>query len=119
MSDEQTSLDCIIPVCFLIMFSSIAIMAGPFGLMMVIFAVLVFINGYQKQQAKRSKAESEVKADSGPSVVTVDRRIVYQVPTTCPECGGSLSNEDVDWVGPLQAKCPYCRTTIEAQPAEF
>ena len=93
-------------------------MAGPFGLMMIIFAVLVFVNGYQKQQAKRSKAESE-RTDSGPSVVTVDRRIVYQVPTTCPECRGSLSNEDIDWVGPLQAKCPYCQTTIEAQPAEF
>lgn len=52
-------------------------------------------------------------------VVKVDRRIIYQVPSKCPQCGGSLSNEEVDWVGPLQAKCPFCRTTVEAQPTEF
>lgn len=40
---------------------------------------------------------------------------VYQLPTKCTECNASISTEDVDWVGPLQARCPYCHATIEAR----
>ena len=40
---------------------------------------------------------------------------IYQVPPHCPSCGADINTEDVDWVGPLQAKCPYCSATIEAQ----
>lgn len=97
----------------------IALMAGPIGFMIVIFAVLVVIKGFQDRQQQTTRADPISRTGDSPTIVTVDRRIIYQVPTVCPECGGSLSNEEVDWVGPLQAKCPYCRTTIEAQPAEF
>jgi hypothetical protein len=42
-------------------------------------------------------------------------KVIYQVPPVCPGCGASISQEEVDWVGPLQAKCPYCRNTIEVE----
>ena len=42
-------------------------------------------------------------------------KVIYQVPAVCPSCGASISQEEVDWVGPLQAKCPYCRATIEVE----
>ena len=77
----------------------------------------------KQKEAKKAGLSKDMKQEAltegRSTVVKVDRRIIYQVPKKCPECGGSLSNEEVDWVGPLQAKCPYCRTTIEAQPAEF
>lgn len=41
-------------------------------------------------------------------------KAVYQVPSRCPACGAAISNEDVDWVGPLQAKCPYCNAIFDA-----
>ena len=98
-------------------------MMGPLGLLFIVFAVLVFANNAKKKEAKKSTppkvaTQTELTNDT-PVVLRVDRRIIYQVPNKCPECGGSLSNEEVDWVGPLQAKCPFCRTTVEAQPKEF
>ncbi len=39
---------------------------------------------------------------------------IYDLPDKCPECGASINMENVDWVGPLQAKCPYCMATIRA-----
>ena len=42
-------------------------------------------------------------------------RILFQVPSRCPECGASISQESVDWVGPLQAECPFCHTTFDVE----
>jgi hypothetical protein len=123
MSSEDLDLECVIGVCFLTIWSVMSLMMGPFGLLFIAFAVLVFLNAAKTKVAKKRRSsieekQTEVSRDRS-TVVTVDRRIIYQVPGKCPECGGNLSNEEVDWVGPLQAKCPFCRTTIEAQPAEF
>jgi hypothetical protein len=123
MSSEDLDLESLTGVCFLTIFSIIALMMGPLGLLFIVFAVLVFANNMKQKEAKKAGLSIEVKQEAltegRPTVVKVDRRIIYQVPSKCPECGGSLSNEEVDWVGPLQAKCPFCRTTVEAQPTEF
>ena len=123
MSSDEIDTECLTGVCFLTIFSIIALMMGPIGILFIIFAVLVFVNGAKQKEAKKLGMSSEVKqtgpVSSSPTVVRVDRRIIYQVPSKCPECGASLSNEDVDWVGPLQTKCPFCRTTVEAKPSEF
>ncbi|TFG30087.1 hypothetical protein EU527_15015 [Candidatus Thorarchaeota archaeon] len=42
-------------------------------------------------------------------------KAIYQIPSQCPACGAAISNEEVDWIGPLKAKCPYCRTTVDAE----
>jgi hypothetical protein len=39
---------------------------------------------------------------------------VYEPPTSCPDCGGKLTSANVDWVGPLTLKCPYCGSTVQA-----
>ncbi len=41
--------------------------------------------------------------------------VVYTPPPNCPNCGAPLSDETVEWVGPLQAKCPSCGHTVEAK----
>jgi len=123
MSSEESNLECALAICFLIIWSSIALMMGPFGILFIAFALLLFANGYKKRQEKKLHDVQEPvfkeRTHDRPTIVTVDRRIIYRVPGKCPECGGSINNEEVDWVGPLQARCPYCQTTIEAQPVEF
>lgn len=48
-----------------------------------------------------------------------DRRIIFEVPSKCPSCSASLTTEEVEWVGPLQAQCPYCLATIDASERDF
>ena len=37
-----------------------------------------------------------------------------RLPTKCPSCGAAISQEGIDWVGPLEAKCSYCGGTLRA-----
>ena len=37
-----------------------------------------------------------------------------RLPLKCPSCGAEVSHENVDWVGPLEAKCSYCGGTMRA-----
>jgi len=47
------------------------------------------------------------------------QKAIYQSPSICPSCGAFISSEDVDWVGPLQLKCPYCGYIMEAEEKRF
>ncbi len=38
-----------------------------------------------------------------------------RVPSTCSNCGAQLSSKDIEWTGPLEAKCNYCGSTVRAQ----
>ena len=38
-----------------------------------------------------------------------------RLPEKCPSCGASLSHEDIDWTGPLEARCNYCGGTVHAK----
>lgn len=37
-----------------------------------------------------------------------------RLPLKCPSCGAEVSHESVDWVGPLEAQCSYCSSTMRA-----
>ncbi|MBN2230217.1 MAG: hypothetical protein JW779_11575 [Candidatus Thorarchaeota archaeon] len=37
-----------------------------------------------------------------------------RLPERCPSCGAAISQEGIDWVGPLEAKCTYCGSTLRA-----
>ncbi len=38
-----------------------------------------------------------------------------RLPDRCPSCNASLSHEGIDWVGPLEARCNYCGSTVKAR----
>ncbi|MHA2072129.1 MAG: hypothetical protein ACW985_10140 [Candidatus Thorarchaeota archaeon] len=38
-----------------------------------------------------------------------------RLPSKCPNCGALLSQSDIDWVGPLEAECNYCGSSVRAQ----
>ena len=37
-----------------------------------------------------------------------------RLPNYCPKCGAALTHEDIDWVGPMEARCNYCGGTVKA-----
>ncbi len=37
------------------------------------------------------------------------------IPLTCPHCQAAITNEGLEWVGPMIFKCPSCGTTVHAQ----
>ena len=41
--------------------------------------------------------------------------IIPSLPPTCSTCGASLSMDEVRWVGPLTAQCPYCGTNVSVE----
>lgn len=34
------------------------------------------------------------------------------LPSTCPQCGGPLSSENIQWSGTQSADCPYCGANL-------
>ncbi|TFF95672.1 hypothetical protein EU546_02825 [Candidatus Thorarchaeota archaeon] len=85
---------------------------GLFGVVMCI----ALLRGSVGQTAISYPKTSGVTSYSGDSMSSGDareRRVLYQVPVRCPSCGANINEEVVDWVGPLQAQCPYCNATIE------
>jgi hypothetical protein len=50
---------------------------------------------------------------SEPSLMPVSRR-EYRLPRRCPDCGAPVIRNEVEWVGPSEAKCSYCGAVLEA-----
>jgi predicted Zn-ribbon and HTH transcriptional regulator len=130
----------IVGICFMVLWCTIAFGMGitslqwgapflfvlaPFG--MGIFGIVVCLAGFLTQRKKQQQEPEIGRYHSESIVYTGDyslrtenqsqgrgRKSIYQIPSQCPSCGAAISTEEVDWVGPLQAKCPYCNATIDA-----
>lgn len=50
----------------------------------------------------------EERRSDGSQMTTV------RLPERCPSCGAAISQEGIDWIGPLEAKCSYCGGTLRA-----
>ncbi|MDF1540876.1 MAG: hypothetical protein P1Q69_18405 [Candidatus Thorarchaeota archaeon] len=50
---------------------------------------------------------------------TVERNFIHEPPAFCSGCGGSITSEDIEWVGPLSVKCPYCGVTLPTSKREI
>ncbi|MHA2396480.1 MAG: hypothetical protein ACXAC0_07240 [Candidatus Thorarchaeota archaeon] len=47
-----------------------------------------------------------------------EKSFVHEPPRFCNDCGASLSSEEIEWVGPLSVKCPYCGATHATEKRE-
>lgn len=48
-----------------------------------------------------------------------DSSYIHEPPDFCKECGASLSADNVEWAGPLTARCPYCGATMKTVKREL
>jgi hypothetical protein len=47
-----------------------------------------------------------------------EKSYVHEPPRFCSECGASINSEQIEWVGPLSVKCPYCGATLATEKRE-
>jgi hypothetical protein len=48
-----------------------------------------------------------------------EKSFVHEPPRFCNDCGASLSSEEIECVGPLSVKCPYCGATHATEKREI
>ena len=46
-------------------------------------------------------------------------RVTYRIPDNCPKCKAPISGDNVHWIGPMDAKCPYCEAVIHEKETEI
>ncbi len=70
-------------------------------------------------EAQARGLEADVRSgliEAGLDPAQVQREPVLQprgtLPPTCSRCGGPLRPNEVEWLGPASAECPYCGSTI-------
>jgi len=70
---------------------------------------------FQPRAAEPQQAESPAAQAGTPAAPAAQAATVPTIPVLppkCATCGGALAMDEVRWVGPLTAKCPYCGTTV-------
>ena len=147
MESDQSGMGKIAIICFMMIWVGFALSIGVFAISIPFFSFFGFVPfamaGFGvvfclvALRSNSGFARSRRRVGSGYSISTTgdamysdsrrrmpsyrrsSQRVVYQVPPRCPSCGASLNSEQVEWVGPLQAQCPYCLATVEASERDF
>ncbi|MFW9849514.1 MAG: hypothetical protein ACFFF4_10245 [Candidatus Thorarchaeota archaeon] len=109
------------------MFDDFFNMFGTFFLISVVFTLVVFVIivvAIVKVCRSANTFSSGITIEPPPFVIPErhqgQRRAdgteikTVRLPTKCPSCGAAISQEGIDWVGPLEAKCNYCGGTVRA-----
>lgn len=84
----------------------------------VIWAVIMVI--VFNRVCKASRASRRMyDASKIPVSRSRTRHLVREtLPTECPECDAPIKYDEVKWVGPRRAECPYCGNVVELQEEE-
>ncbi len=81
----------------------------------VVIMVIVFNRICKAQRASQRMYD----ASKIPITRTQKRHYVREtLPTECPECDAPIKYNEVKWVGPRRAECPYCGNVLELQEEE-
>lgn len=133
MSQQQERTGKILGICFMILwcgtafgmgimawtwgapifFPLVAFGMGGFGIMMCI--TIWRQQGQMSLQSQRTYPDHVTyTGDYRSPYSDSTNKKSYRAPSTCPSCGTSISTEEVDWVAPLKAVCPYCETVMDA-----
>ncbi|MHA1768600.1 MAG: hypothetical protein ACTSV3_01970 [Candidatus Thorarchaeota archaeon] len=109
-------------------FGSIFGLFGIFAVLIPIFIFIVFIFVFSmvcKGMSRASRVISHGLTIEAPSFVIPEHQrghvrsdgsqmTTVRLPERCPSCGAAITQEGIDWTGPLEAKCSYCGSTLHA-----
>jgi hypothetical protein len=87
----------------------------PFASFIIGAFMIIYATGGLEQMKRRSMFFGMSAPDSQPR----EKSYIYEPPDVCPNCKGAISSEDVEWVGPLSARCPYCGATLKTEKREI
>lgn len=60
--------------------------------------------------------QREFAPQAGPQVVKPGETPAAargRLPAACPQCGGPVRSDEVDWIDPGSAECPYCGAVLQ------
>lgn len=96
---------------------------SAFGVLMIVSAVWRLVNKNKAQPVYQEPTQSVVNpwAQKSSSWATsgYDEEEMIDIPDTCPHCQAALTDEGLEWVGPMSFKCPSCGNTVRAQRRKF
>jgi hypothetical protein len=76
--------------------------------------------GFESQAGALEQDAQEQLAQVGLSLANVPAEPAPQpsghLPPTCPQCGGPLRADQVDWIDSASAECPYCGCSVLTKP---
>lgn len=85
-------------------------------------APVFYANITRKLRAKGMAAAAGVlEGEFGPSLGASAQRMTTgsppaaRLPGKCPQCGGPLRSDEVDWIDAQSAECPYCGSVVQAE----
>ncbi|MDO8124140.1 MAG: hypothetical protein Q6364_07140 [Candidatus Hermodarchaeota archaeon] len=82
------------------------------------FFIMIIVVGYRACKASQTTRRM-FDASKVPVARTTTRHLMREtLPTECPECDAPLKYNEVKWVGPRRAECPYCGNVVELQEEE-
>ena len=100
--------------------------AATYGVWLIIVPVLVFVFigvvAYRVRSGGKPADDQELQVQAPEFAIPEKHRHreetteirTLRLPAKCPSCGASLSQEDIDWVGALEAECNYCGAVVKA-----
>lgn len=98
---------------------------GAFGLFFIFFIAIfvgIFIFAFYMICKSMRSAAKDMDARSSIPITTSsqhERQLLREsLPTECPECDAPLKYNEVKWVGPHRAECPYCGNVAELELRE-
>lgn len=77
--------------------------------------VLVAVSGVAEaliRQYAPDAVEKPAPAISAPAPAAPREHRLDLLPTTCPNCGGPIRGNEVEWTGPQSADCPFCGVNL-------
>ena len=76
--------------------------------------VLVAISGLAEAGIRLYVNAQEEQATSSAAAEALEEKRAAVLPDKCPNCGSPATVENVEWTGPLSAKCSFCGTVLTA-----